>query len=193
MKRMAELGSTSTPIVEVSSSSDDEGMPPHFPECVRPYFKWTNMASRIQECLDSSRNGHCIDCRLASPGCNPQSWIDIVINHGLSVFRGDVCFKIGISYCPAARFQYYDYCRLPLMVVTLVSEQCDFIAQQETDALARYRKLSRDGCAVNACGDNRCMNRAPGGESHGHGISPPLFVLCVFGRRTQFNQRRSSD
>ena len=179
-------------IVEVSSSepSDDEGMPPHFPECVRPYFKWTNMASRIQECLDSSQYGHRIECRLASPGCDPQCWIDTVLNHGLSALRGDVCFKIGISYWPAARFQSSDYCRLPLMVVTLVSEQCDFIAQQETDALARYRKLSREGYVVNACGDNRCMNRAPGGECHGHGTSPH-FLYCVFGRRTQINQKRS--
>ena len=71
----------------------------------------------------------------------------------------------------------------------ILSEQCDFIAKQETDALKRYRKLDREGHVVNDLGDDRCMNRAPGGESHGHGYSPH-FCCCVFGQRSKFKKRK---
>ena len=165
------------------------GMHLNVPDCVHPYLTWSNMASRIQQCLDYSRDDHRIEYMLASPGSDPQSWIDTVLNYGLRVVRGkNVCFKIGITYWPATRFNYEDYRRLPLMVLALVSEQCDFIAKQETDALKRYKKLNRDGHLVNALGDDRCMNRAPGGESHGHSYSPH-FCYCVFGERSKFKKR----
>ena len=166
------------------------GMHLNVPDCVLPYLRWSNMASRIQQCLDYSRDDHRIEYMLAPPDSDPQSWIDKVLNYGLHVVRGkDVCFKIGISYWPATRFNYEDYRRLPLMVLSLVSEQCDFIAKQETDALKRYRKLDREGHVVNDLGDDRCMNRAPGGESHGHGYFPH-FCYCVFGQRSKFKKRK---
>ena len=83
------------------------GMHLNVPDCVLPYLRWSNMASRIQQCLDYSRDDHRIEYMLAPPDSDPQSWIDKVLNYGLHVVRGkDVCFKIGISYWPATRFNY---------------------------------------------------------------------------------------
>ena len=80
------------------------GMHLNVPDCVLPYLTWSNMASRIQQCLDYSRDDHRIEYMLAPPDSDPQSWIDKVLNYGLHVVRGkDVCFKIGISYWPATR------------------------------------------------------------------------------------------
>ena len=80
------------------------------------------------------------------------------------------------------------------MIVALVSEQCQFTAQQEIDAITRYRKLDRDGHIVNCRGDSRCMNRSPGGESFGHGVAPQ-FLYCVFGPRHLYgeNGKRPRD
>ena len=158
----------------------------NFPECVAPYLQWPNMAVRIQQCLEYSRDCHRIEYQLAPPGQDTHFWIADVLKHGLEIVCGaDICFKIGISYWPANRFHYCDYRRLPLMVLALVSEQCDFIAREEIAAITQYRKYDISGNVVNWQGDHRCMNRASGGESAYHGYSPH-FLYCVFGCRKEF-------
>ena len=159
----------------------------HIPHSVRPYLSWTNVRARVEACLPISHADHRIEFNLAPPGdSSPLVWISNVLKCGLSAATGiDVCFKIGITYWPSRRFEMQDYRRLPLMIVALISEQCDWVAAQETAAIARYRVRDRKGRVVNERGDARCLNRAPGGESHGHGYSPH-FLYLVFGGRTYF-------
>ena len=65
------------------------------------------------------------------------------------------------------------------MVIVFTSENSDWIAQAEADAIAHHRRLGRGGMLVNPHGDTRCLNRNPGGESAHHGISP-FFLYVVF-------------
>ena len=166
---------------------DSEIADGHIPHSVRPYLSWTNVRARVEACLPISHADHRIEFKLAPPGdSSPLVWISNVLKCGLSAATGiDVCFKIGITYWPSRRFEMQDYRRLPLMIVALISEQCDWVAAQETAALANYRVRDRKGRVVNERGDARCLNRAPGGESHGHGYSPH-FLYLVFGGRTCF-------
>ena len=159
----------------------------HIPHSVRPYLSWTNVRARVEACLPISHADHRIEFKLAPPGdSSPLVWISNVLKCGLSDATGiDVCFKVGITYWPSRRFEMQDYRRLPLMIVALISEQCDWIAAQETAAIACYRVRDCKGRVVNEGGDARCLNRAPGGESHGHGYSPH-FLYLVFGGRTCF-------
>ena len=164
----------------------------HIPPSVKPYLRWgNNVRTRVEACLANtprSHGGHRIEFNLAPPGdSDPQSWINYVLDCGLSaVPDNDVCFKIGITYWPDQRFKMHDYRNLELMIVALISENCDWTAAQECAAIARYRVLDREGRVVNPSGDFRCLNKAPGGESHDHGYSPH-FLYVVFGRRAQFS------
>ena len=157
----------------------------HIPHSVRPYLSWTNVRARVEACLPISHADHRIEFKLAPPGdSSPLVWISNVLKCGLSAATGiDVCFKIGITYWPSHRFEMQDYRRLPLMIVALISEQCDWVAVQERAPIAHYQVRDCKGRVVNERGDARCLNRAPGGESHGHGYSPH-FLYLVFGGRT---------
>ena len=67
-----------------------------------------------------------------------QEMLDHVLNSGLSAVTGnDVCFKVGITYWPDRRFEMQDYRKLQLMIVALISEDCDWTAAQERAAIAR--------------------------------------------------------
>ena len=81
---------------------------------------------------------------------------------------------------PLHRIQRSDYASMARMVSVFTSENSDWIAQAEADAIAHHRRLGRGGVLVNARGDARCLNRNPGGESAHHGISP-FFLYVVFG------------
>ena len=166
---------------------DRKGADGHIPHSVRPYLSWTNVRARVEACLPISHADHRIEFKLVPPGdSSPLVWISNVLKCGLSAATGiDVCFKIGITYWPSRRFEMQDYRRLPLMIVALISEQCDWVAVQERAAIAHYQVRDRKGRVVNERGDARCLNRAPGGESHGHGYSPH-FLYLVFGGRTCF-------
>ena len=95
----------------------------------------------MEACLTNSHADHRIEFNVAPFGdSEPQLWIDHVLNCGLSVVTGtDARFKIGITYWPARRFEMPDYQRLPLMIVALITENCDWTAEQEKVAIARYR------------------------------------------------------
>ena len=107
--------------------------------------------------------------------------INVILNENLSTSSNAV-FKIGITYLPWKRIQYYDYASMKRMVISLISEDSGRIAQAEIDAIAQHRRVCRDNLIVNPQGDHRCLNRAPGGESAHHGISP-FFLYVVFGFR----------
>ena len=113
---------------------------------------------------------------LAPPGQDWQSHLDHVVNEGLSV-RGVTHFKFGITYTPHKRFWDDDYQGLRLMVVSLTTENNDHMADAETQAIARYKGF-----------DKRCKNKAPGGESAHHYVSPH-FLYVVFGTDAQFRKR----
>ena len=147
------------------------------PATVLPYLHWTNMRERVQPCLDARFGAsHRLVFNLAAPQQDWQSHLDYVVDTGLSI-RGVTCFKFGITYWPDRRWVYEDYEDLMQMCVSLCTENCDLTAQAETDAISRYRL------------DKRCMNRAPGGESHAHYVSPH-FLYVVFGTKAQFRKRR---
>ena len=110
-----------------------------------------------------------------------NSHINVILNENLSTSSNAV-FKIGITYLPWKRIQYHDYVSMNRMVISLISEDSGRIAQAEIDAIALFRRVNRDNIIVNPQGDHRCLNRAPGGESAHHGISP-FFLYVVVGFR----------
>ena len=67
------------------------------------------------------------------------------------------------------------------MVVSLTTENTDLTADAEKKAIGRYRYI-----------DYRCKNKAPGGESAHHYVSPH-FLYVVFGTHQQFLKRPRSE
>lgn len=91
-------------------------------------------------------------------------------------------FKVGITYKPVERFHdtNYGYSTdgFHAMILLVVSDMPDFIISIERELIRRYRKFDRRGQLINASGHALCSNRAEGGESGTHGISP-FFVYVA--------------
>ena len=163
--------------MEIDKTDDDES-DSDLPTSVVPYKNWTNMKERVRACLRADfREYHEMVFNLAPPGQDWQFHLDHVVNEGLSV-RGVTHFKFGITYTPHKRFWDDDYQGLRLMVVSLTTENSDHTADAETQAIARYKGF-----------DKRCKNKAPGGKTAHHGVSPH-FLYVVFGTDAQFRKRR---
>ena len=147
------------------------------------YMHWKRMDYVLQHTQQDPR----IIFRLLQPGCYSRarvnSHINVILNENLSTSSNAV-FKIGITYLPWKRIQYHDYVSMNRMVISLISEDSGRIAQAEIDAIALFRRVDRDNLIVNPQGDRRCLNRAPGGESAHHGISP-FFLYVVVGFRNK--------
>ena len=147
------------------------------------YMHWKRMDYVLQHTQQDPR----IIFRLLQPGCYSRarvnSHINVILNENLSTSSNAV-FKIGITYLPWKRIQYHDYVSMKRMVISLISEDSGRIAQAEIDAIALFRRVDRDNLIVNPQGDHRCLNRAPGGESAHHGISP-FFLYVVVGFRNK--------
>ena len=164
----------------VNDTSDDES-DPDLPASVRPYKHWTNMKARVRLCLEGGfHEYHELRFNLAPPGADWQPHLDRVVNEGLNL-RGVTHFKFGITYTPHKRFWDDDYKSLRLMVVSLTTENTDLTADAEKKAIGRYRYI-----------DYRCKNKAPGGESAHHYVSPH-FLYVVFGTHAQFRKRSRSE
>ena len=152
------------------------------------YMHWKRMDDVVQNTKQDPR----IIFRLLQPNflenvpdnerrARVNSHINVILNENLSTSSNAV-FKIGITYLPWKRIQYHDYVSMKRMVISLISEDSGRIAQAEIDAIALFRRVNRDNIIVNPQGDRRCLNRAPGGESAHHGISP-FFLYVVVGFR----------
>ncbi len=152
------------------------------------YMHWKRMDDVVRQTQQEPR----ITWRLLCPKYLEQmpeserrarvnTHINVILNENLSTSSNAV-FKIGITYLPWKHIQYYDYASMKRMVISLISEDSGRIAQAEIDAIALFRRVDRDNLIVNPQGDHRCLNRAPGGESAHHGISP-FFRYGVFGFR----------
>ena len=152
------------------------------------YMHWKRMDDVVQNTKQDPR----IIFRLLQPNflenvpdnerrARVNSHINVILNENLSTSSNAV-FKIGITYLPWKRIQYHDYVSMNRMVISLISEDSGRIAQAEIDAIALFRRVNRDNLIVNPQGDRRCLNRAPGGESAHHGISP-FFLYVVVGFR----------
>ena len=165
--------SVATTVLDSQSDNDSSDLPPS----VVPYKDWTNMVERVKKCFIGFNDSHKIMLKLAAPDQDWMMHLDHIVNTGLSMPRV-THFKIGVSYFPANRFNYHDYLLLPLMIVSLTSEDCDETGGAEKQAIKRFKP------------DSRLLNKAPGGESIGHETSPH-FLYVVFGLKHQFrrNQR----
>ena len=179
--------------VDVQSGSDDDCMltfwaVPSDATNLIHYMHWKRMDDVVWHTQQEPR----ITWRLLQPKylenvpdnerrARVNTHINVILNENLSTSSNAV-FKIGITYLPWKRIQYYDYASMKRMVISLISEDSGRIAQAEIDAIAQHRRVCRDNLIVNPQGDHRCLNRAPGGESAHHGISP-FFLYVVFGFR----------
>ena len=178
-----EIDLPTPPCTPTEIEPDDDPEDAFLPVSVFPYLRWTNMKDRVRRCLPrftptcGFSSSHEVVFELAAPGEAWQHHLDFVLDSNLCR-RGFECFKFGITYWPHTRFNRHDYIRLRRMVVSLVTENCDFTAKAEKSAIARYRS------------DPRCKNISPGGESHDHGPSPH-FLYIVFGSERQFPSRRN--
>ena len=161
------------PSIEIPDSDDE------LPDdtCV-PYKDLTNFRRRVKAVVEARfPPHHQVVFNLAAPDQDWQPHLDYIVNTGLSV-RHVTHFKFGITYWPAHRFNKWDYRSLRLMIVSLVTEDCNLTAAAEKAAIARYRV------------DHRCRNVSPGGESHDHHVSPH-FLYVVFGNLHTFPRKRS--
>ena len=176
----SEIAST---VIDVSSDNEDDDCGPDGTflnlYCrVMPHFR-TNL-DLVNSCLHGNR----IIWRLQKPGADPQLHIDLVLEDQMTVarrrFGTRARFKIGLTFKPWDRIAYDDY-KHPdkTMIIVLVSESSDFIADQETVAIDRYRKFGRKGVIENAAGNDSCENRIRGGGSAFHGYSPHYLYLVT--------------
>ena len=110
------------------------------------------------------------------------------IFHGHRIFKaklnnGASKIKIGITYQPVIRWsnRRYGYQHLAYTGMKLIDvfESSDKVAAMEKALIGIYRWKDRDGKIVGKPGDQRCANRAPGGES-AHEVYSPFFVNIVF-------------
>ena len=193
-------GTATTVIIDIGSSSDDDEagsqsdcmltfwVVPSDATNLIHYMHWKRMDDVVQNTKQDPR----IIFRLLQPNflenvpdnerrARVNSHINVILNENLSTSSNAV-FKIGITYLPWKRIQYHDYVSMKRMVISLISEDSGRIAQAEIDAIALFRRVDRDNLIVNPQGDHRCLNRAPGGESAHHGISP-FFLYVVVGFR----------
>ena len=91
-------------------------------------------------------------------------------------------FKVGITFTPLHRFRNarYAYVRqgYKQMMLLFCDDDPEAVTTMEIELLKVYRMHSRSGL-INPSGHVLCANRAPGGESGHHGVSP-FFVYSVF-------------
>ena len=164
---------------ELDNDTDDDALS-DLPRSVLPYRHWTNMVTRVRNCLEIRfPASHRLDFDLAPPEC--QDWMQHlthVVNEGLSM-RNCSCYKIGITYEPHKRWSKSDYWFLQRMCVSLTSEDCEKTGNAEKNAITFFK----------SGGDKRCMNRKPGKESYDHSFSPH-FLYVVFGSQKQFRRGR---
>ena len=125
---------------------------------------------RVKACCMESR----VRWSLAPPDAlGPQAHIDCVLREALSDGLDRHCgyFKCGITHKPCERVtNFLDY-NWPArrLYTALESESSDFIAEQETLAIDRY-KISH----------HNCRNRSRGGGS-AHVGNSPFFLYIVVG------------
>ena len=155
-----------------------------------PVEYWTRVSHRFPAVLAATHADPRIVWSL--PATNKLDSIDFQFSHCVEVVETRLDreylsgFKVGITFTPwdrwsSHRFGYRKFGFTELIIMA-ASNSSDDIASLETRLIGKWRRLDRRGNFTGG-GHALCLNRAPGGESAHHGVSPFFVYLAVRGTR----------
>ena len=183
----ASSGSSITPTVNEEAESDggDDCVmvePPPVPQ-LPPLLFWGARIARFNTVLASAEREDRIKWNLGGVDFEEQLAHCIGCVDARLLAGYILGFKIGITHTPYERFldKRYGYARLGYkeMVIIGVHDTPQFICELECQLLGRYRRYDRRGVLVNLTGHPLCWNKAPGGESGNHCISPFFCYMAI--------------
>ena len=176
--------------MHVAPRADPDAAPIHVvPKYIDPIFTyWTSRTNNFAKLWSDVNLDASLSFQLSSEVNNSDIMTHQVehchhVISALLVVGYIEKFKVGISHEPVRRYRdpSYGYAKdgYHALIILVVSDMPDFVMTVERALIRVYRRYDRAGHVTNAGGHPLCANRAEGGESGEHGISPFCCYLSI--------------